>query len=46
MLENLSISPRASVFIGNDALPPVIERCVIISKSIEIKGKSGYIGIL
>lgn len=46
VLEELDISQRVSVFIGEENILPELETSTIIAKKIEINGFEGYLGIL
>lgn len=46
LLEDLDISPRVSVFIGEENIIPDLDSCAMIAKKIVLEGKAGYIGIL
>ncbi|MDD2516379.1 MAG: DeoR family transcriptional regulator [Candidatus Gracilibacteria bacterium] len=46
LLENLNISNKISVFIGEENIIPDLESCTIIAKKVELEGKISYIGIL
>jgi transcriptional regulator of heat shock response len=46
VLAGLDISPRISLFIGEENILPELETSTIIAKKIEIHGYAGYLGIL
>jgi len=39
LLEDLDISPRVSVFIGEENIIPDLESCAMIAKKIVLEGK-------
>lgn len=45
-LNSLDISPRVSVFIGEENIIPELETSTMIVKKIEVSGHIGYLGIL
>jgi transcriptional regulator of heat shock response len=46
LLADLDISPKMSVFIGEENIIPELESSTMIAKKIEINGYEGYLGIL
>lgn len=46
MLENLNISPKVSVFIGDEHIGGDLKNSSIIAKKIILNGYVGYIGII
>jgi transcriptional regulator of heat shock response len=46
LLEDLDISPRVSVFIGEENIIPDLDSCAMIAKKIVLEGQAGYIGML
>lgn len=46
ILEDLDISERVSVFIGEENIIPELESSTMIVKKIEVNGYEGYLGIL
>ena len=46
LLQDLDISPKVSVFIGEENIIPDLESCTMIVKKIDLEGVSGYLGIL
>ena len=45
-LQELDISPRVSVFIGEENLIPDLDSCAMVAKKFTLEGHEGYIGIL